>query len=212
MVLKLRKPFVCVCLQLHIHVQIYTYMRPTNMYGSVWTYISDILFQIFLIFQFMFFFNWKLIILKGVTLSALADGKDMKIFSIWYFQYAEDNQIPLVVLIGESEVTDGVVKVREVTTREEATVKREDLVTAVRQKLGVSRYYTLTNLTTTHIIKSVLDEDMFWFVTVYKLPNVVMDYYFIYHILNIGIPLLTGGRGACTQKACRRTEAWSSKC
>lgn len=126
--------------------------------------------------------------MKGVTLSALADGKDMKIFSIWYFQYAEDNQIPLVVLIGESEVTDGVVKVREVTTREEATVKREDLVTAVRQKLGVSRYYTLTNSTTTYIIKSVLDEDMFWFVTVYKLPNVVMDYYFIYHILNIGIP------------------------
>ncbi|KAK3876761.1 hypothetical protein Pcinc_018474 [Petrolisthes cinctipes] len=51
-------------------------------------------------------------------------------------QYAEDNQIPLVVLIGESEVEAGVVKVREVTTRDETTVKREDLVTTVKQKLG----------------------------------------------------------------------------
>ncbi|KAK4324245.1 hypothetical protein Pmani_005085 [Petrolisthes manimaculis] len=51
-------------------------------------------------------------------------------------QYAEDNQIPLVLLIGELEVEAGVVKVREVTIRDETTVKREDLVTTVKQKLG----------------------------------------------------------------------------
>lgn len=83
--------------------------------------------------------------MKGINLSASSDGKDLKIFFILHFQYAEDNQIPLVVLIGESEVIDGVVKVREVSTREEATVKRADLVTTVRQKLGVSRYYTYKN-------------------------------------------------------------------
>ncbi|KAG0723290.1 Histidine--tRNA ligase, cytoplasmic [Chionoecetes opilio] len=51
-------------------------------------------------------------------------------------QYAEDNKIPLVVLIGESEVEAGVVKVRTTTTREEVTVKREELVQTVKQKLS----------------------------------------------------------------------------
>lgn len=51
-------------------------------------------------------------------------------------QYAEDNKIPLVVLIGESEVEAGVVKVRDTTTREEVTVKREELVQTVQHKLG----------------------------------------------------------------------------
>lgn len=50
-------------------------------------------------------------------------------------QYAEDNKIPLVVLIGESEVEAGVVKVRDTVTREEVTVKREELVQTVRNKL-----------------------------------------------------------------------------
>ncbi|KAG7154442.1 Histidine--tRNA ligase, cytoplasmic-like [Homarus americanus] len=51
-------------------------------------------------------------------------------------QYAEDNAIPLVVLIGESEVQEGVVKLRETATRAEVTIKREELVLAVRQRLG----------------------------------------------------------------------------
>ncbi|XP_050711698.1 histidine--tRNA ligase-like isoform X3 [Eriocheir sinensis] len=50
-------------------------------------------------------------------------------------QYAEDNKIPLVVLIGESEVEAGVVKVRKTVTREEVTVKREELVGVLREKL-----------------------------------------------------------------------------
>lgn len=50
-------------------------------------------------------------------------------------QYAEDNKIPLVVLIGESEVEAGVVKVRKTVSREEVTVKREELVEVLREKL-----------------------------------------------------------------------------
>lgn len=50
-------------------------------------------------------------------------------------QYAEDNKIPLVVLIGESEVEAGVVKVRKTVSREEVTVKREELVGVLREKL-----------------------------------------------------------------------------
>lgn len=52
-------------------------------------------------------------------------------------QYAEDNKIPLVALIGEYEVEAGVVKLRDTVTREETTIKREELVEAVRQKLAV---------------------------------------------------------------------------
>ncbi|XP_045120784.1 histidine--tRNA ligase, cytoplasmic-like isoform X3 [Portunus trituberculatus] len=51
-------------------------------------------------------------------------------------QYAEDNKIPLVVLIGESEVEAGVVKIRDTVTREETTIKREELAETVRQKLA----------------------------------------------------------------------------
>ncbi|XP_069171482.1 histidine--tRNA ligase isoform X4 [Procambarus clarkii] len=50
-------------------------------------------------------------------------------------QYAEDNAIPLVVLIGESEVQEGIVKLRETATRAEVSVKREEMVTAIKQRL-----------------------------------------------------------------------------
>ncbi|XP_068233150.1 histidine--tRNA ligase isoform X1 [Palaemon carinicauda] len=50
-------------------------------------------------------------------------------------QYAEDNGIPLVALIGESEVQEGIVKLRETTTRQEETVKREDFISAVKERL-----------------------------------------------------------------------------
>ncbi|XP_071547013.1 histidine--tRNA ligase, cytoplasmic isoform X2 [Panulirus ornatus] len=53
-------------------------------------------------------------------------------------QYAEDNLIPLVVLIGESEVQEGVVKLRETLTREEVTVKREEMVATIKQRLAKS--------------------------------------------------------------------------
>lgn len=51
-------------------------------------------------------------------------------------QYAEDNSIPLVILVGESEVQDGVVKLRQTTTREEVTVNRGEVVEAAKRRLG----------------------------------------------------------------------------
>lgn len=50
-------------------------------------------------------------------------------------QYAEDNGIPLVVLIGESEVQEGIVKIRDTTTRQEEIVKREELAAAIKKRL-----------------------------------------------------------------------------
>ncbi|KAK8738849.1 hypothetical protein OTU49_003703 [Cherax quadricarinatus] len=51
-------------------------------------------------------------------------------------QYSEDNAIPLVVLIGESEVQEGIVKLRDTATRAEVAIKREELVTVVKQRLA----------------------------------------------------------------------------
>ena len=43
-------------------------------------------------------------------------------------QYAEENAIPLVILIGESEIAEGIVKIRVTTTREEEVVPRDKVV------------------------------------------------------------------------------------
>lgn len=53
----------------------------------------------------------------------------------FYFQYAEENQIPLVILVGESEIEGGVVKIRVTETREELIVKKEELVQKIREQL-----------------------------------------------------------------------------
>jgi len=52
-------------------------------------------------------------------------------------QYCEETGIPLAVVIGESELERGVVKLRDVKTREEVEVKREDLESVIKEKLGV---------------------------------------------------------------------------
>jgi len=49
-------------------------------------------------------------------------------------QYCEDNGIPLAVIIGESELQKGVVKLREIATREETEVPREELVAKIIAK------------------------------------------------------------------------------
>lgn len=70
------------------------------------------------------------------TVISPCQGTKIKVtFALSLPQYAEDNQIPLVALIGESEVEAGVVKVRNTVSREEVTVKREELVEVLRQKL-----------------------------------------------------------------------------
>lgn len=50
-------------------------------------------------------------------------------------QYCEENGIPLAVILGESEIQKGVVKLRVISNREEIEVKREDLPQAIRDKL-----------------------------------------------------------------------------
>lgn len=129
---------LCVFTAANSHANTYRHMWPTSMCGSVFELILHIW------YSFSNFADIPAIFFPSAE-NESTDGKELKIISPWHFQYAEDNQISLVVLIGESEVMDGVVKVREVTTREEATVKREDLVTTLRQKLGVRRYYTYRN-------------------------------------------------------------------
>lgn len=51
-------------------------------------------------------------------------------------QYCEEQIIPLAVILGESELQKGVVKLREVTTRKEEEIPRGNLVDALRNRLG----------------------------------------------------------------------------
>merc|ERR1739838_958805 len=53
-------------------------------------------------------------------------------------QYCEDNGIPLAVVLGESEIAGGVVKLRDITTRAEVEVKREEMVEAIRSRLSIN--------------------------------------------------------------------------
>jgi len=52
-------------------------------------------------------------------------------------QYCEENGIPLAVVIGESELEKGVVKLRSIATREEEEVGRGELVAIIRTKLSI---------------------------------------------------------------------------
>jgi len=51
-------------------------------------------------------------------------------------QHCEQNKIPLAVVLGESEMQRGVVKVRVVETREETEVPRDQLVSVLQEKLS----------------------------------------------------------------------------
>ena len=60
----------------------------------------------------------------------------MKVINIlFFFQYAEDNAIPFVLLIGESEIVEGVMKIRTTSTREEETVPRDQVASKLIEKL-----------------------------------------------------------------------------
>jgi len=52
-------------------------------------------------------------------------------------QFCEETGIPLAVVIGESELAAGVVKLRDITSRTEVEVKREDLVQSIRDRLTI---------------------------------------------------------------------------
>ncbi|XP_022649214.1 histidine--tRNA ligase, cytoplasmic-like isoform X2 [Varroa destructor] len=53
-------------------------------------------------------------------------------------QYCEDKRIPFAIIIGESEIEQGIVKLKTVVTREEVEVNRKDLVATLRQKVARS--------------------------------------------------------------------------
>ncbi|XP_032703424.1 probable histidine--tRNA ligase, mitochondrial isoform X2 [Lontra canadensis] len=52
--------------------------------------------------------------------------------------YCEHMGIPLVVIIGEQELKDGVIKLRSVVSREEVAIKRENLVAEIQKRLSES--------------------------------------------------------------------------
>lgn len=49
--------------------------------------------------------------------------------------YCEDMGIPLVVIIGEQELKEGVIKLRSVASREEVAIKRENIVAEIQKRL-----------------------------------------------------------------------------
>jgi len=51
-------------------------------------------------------------------------------------QFCEDAGIPYAIVIGESELAAGIVKLRDISSREEVEVKREDLITTLKQRLS----------------------------------------------------------------------------
>lgn len=53
-------------------------------------------------------------------------------------QHCEEYDIPLAIILGESEIQKGVVKLREVTSREEVEVSRKDLLEELKKRLRSS--------------------------------------------------------------------------
>ncbi len=51
-------------------------------------------------------------------------------------QYCEEKGIPLAVIVGESELQKGVVKLRVIESREEVEVERAELAKVIREKLA----------------------------------------------------------------------------
>jgi len=54
-----------------------------------------------------------------------------------------DNYIPFMVLVGETELQDSVIKIKNLSEREESTVPRKEMVAALRQLLGKSAEETV---------------------------------------------------------------------
>ncbi|CAE1246564.1 HARS [Acanthosepion pharaonis] len=51
------------------------------------------------------------------------------------FQYCENNGIPIAVIIGESEIQQGILKLRKIDSREERTIPRESFIQEIRNEL-----------------------------------------------------------------------------
>lgn len=51
-------------------------------------------------------------------------------------QHCEDTGIPLAVVLGESELKRGLVKIRDIVSREEVEVSRDKLIEELNARLG----------------------------------------------------------------------------
>jgi histidyl-tRNA synthetase len=51
-------------------------------------------------------------------------------------QYCEETGIPIAIIIGESELQKGVVKLRVIETRDEIEVPRSELVETLKAKIA----------------------------------------------------------------------------
>lgn len=51
-------------------------------------------------------------------------------------QYCEEEMIPLAIVVGESELQRGIVKLRTVESRDEVEIKREDLISELKNRLN----------------------------------------------------------------------------
>jgi len=51
-------------------------------------------------------------------------------------QYCEENHIPFAIIIGQSELEQGIVKLRTISTREEAEIPRDKLISEVKSRLA----------------------------------------------------------------------------
>lgn len=52
-------------------------------------------------------------------------------------QYCEERSIPLIVIVGENELKEGIVKIREVKTRKETSVERTNLIESLKLRLKI---------------------------------------------------------------------------
>ena len=57
-------------------------------------------------------------------------------------QYCEEQGIPYAIVIGESELAAGIVKLRDIATRQEVEVQRSEMLQTVRAKLNASNNTT----------------------------------------------------------------------
>lgn len=54
------------------------------------------------------------------------------------FQYCEDSKIPFAVIIGDDEIKNNTVKLKDMVTRDEETVSRDQLVDVLKKKLNIN--------------------------------------------------------------------------
>jgi histidyl-tRNA synthetase len=50
-------------------------------------------------------------------------------------QYCEEQSVPYALVIGESELEQGIVKLRTIATREEVDIPRDQLISEIKTRL-----------------------------------------------------------------------------